>query len=174
MDNIDREYERTLEMSFDAIISVDGNGLIRVWNRAAERIFGYSKEEAMGAPVEMIIPVEYRERHREGFKGFSSTGRGRFIGDVMEVEGLRKDGSRLPIELSLTSIKINEWYATAVVRDITERKKLEDALERKFEETERMNRLMVGRELKIGEMKREIERLKAVIGEEGKERNPDE
>lgn len=72
--------------------------------------------------MEILIPEEFIERHREGFKRFSSTGRAGLIGNVMEVEGLKKDGSRFSVEMSRTSLKINGWYATAVVRDITGRK----------------------------------------------------
>lgn len=169
MEDIHKGYLMTLETSLDAIVSVDNKGIIRVWSRAAERTFGYSKEEALGKPVEMIIPEEYMERHREGFKRFASTGKGGFIGNVMEVEGLRRDGSLIPLELSLSALKINGWWATAVLRDISERKKLEDELSRRLEETERINKVMVGREIKMGEMKREIKRLKAIIeaGEAG-------
>ncbi|GMR04753.1 MAG: hypothetical protein BMS9Abin23_0659 [Thermodesulfobacteriota bacterium] len=172
MEDIHKECLMALETSLDAIVSVDGTARIRVWNLAAVRVFGYPKEEALGMPVEKIIPEQYRERFREGFKRFVNTGEGPLVGSATEMEGLRKDGSIVPVEITIASLRVNGWQATAVIRDISGRKKLEDELKLRVDETERLNKLMVGRELKMGEMKREIERLKAIIegaskGEEG-------
>lgn len=158
------DFSRAIDMSLDGIVSADESGRVILWNPAAERIIGYSRKEAMGLPIESIVPPEYRERHREGFKRFLSTGHGALIGKVTEVEGLRKDGTRFPLEMSLTAEKSGgRWVFTAVVRDISYRKNLEDRLREKLCEMERLNKLMVGRELKMEELRAEIRTLRAKV-----------
>jgi PAS domain S-box-containing protein len=122
-------YRRTVNASLDAIISADERGLITIWNRAAEKAFGYKREEAVGSPLDIIVPEKYRVRHREGFKRFQATGTGPLIGKVTEVDGQRKDGTVFPAELSLSAEKAGgRWVFTAVIRDITVRRRAEEAL----------------------------------------------
>lgn len=159
-------HEKVIEMSLDAIIAIDESGCITTWNHAAERIFGYTKEEALGMPVENLLSEEDKEKHRKGFKRFIETGLPVVIGKTMEVVGVRKDGSRFPNELSLSAEKVDaKWIFTGVLRDITERKRLESQLRERLDEVERLNKLMVGRELKMDDMRKEIQSLKARIEE---------
>jgi PAS domain S-box-containing protein len=111
----------------DAIILSDENAKVLFWNRAAEVIFGYSESEIIGAPIEVLMPEHYRERHRAGFERFRVTGRSQMIGTTVELEGLRKNGTAFPLELSLASwTSGNGIMLTAIIRDITERKRTEE------------------------------------------------
>jgi len=156
-------YKRIIEMTFDAIISVDTKGIITLWNPAAERIFGYREKEVLGKPVELLVPPEYIDEHRRGLAEFSKTGKGAFIDRVTEVTGIRKGGDRVQVEMSISAAPVKGWLATGVLRDITERKRLEGELARRLDEAERLNRLMVGRELKMEKLQREVERLRSEI-----------
>lgn len=119
-------HARILEMSLDPIISVDEHGRIIFWNMAAQRLYGYTKEEASLIDLPSLMPESYRARHKEGFARFLKTGRPVIIGSIVEVECLRKDSTVFPVELSLSAEKENGgWVFTAVIRDITERKAAE-------------------------------------------------
>ncbi len=114
---------RILEMSLDAIISVNESGRIVFWNSASQRLYGYTKEEASLLDLTSLMPESYRAKHKEGFDRFLKTGKAVIIGHTVEVECLKKDGTAFPVELSLSSEKNNGgWIFTAVIRDITERK----------------------------------------------------
>lgn len=114
----------------DAIIMMDGHGRITLWNQSAQRIFHYTAQEMMGRnPHELMAPAKYLERFEAAYPRFQQTGQGDVIGKTIELSALRKGGEIFPIELSLSSVKIkNQWYAIAVVRDITGRKRLEAEL----------------------------------------------
>lgn len=114
----------------DAIIIIDGRGDITYWNRAAENIFGYKDNEVIGKELHRIIaPDKYYDAYRKGFKKFRETGRGKAIGQTLDMEAIKKDGSIFPVELSLTAVKSKGyWNAIAIVRDVTLRKKYEDKL----------------------------------------------
>ena len=119
------EKFKTIGISaLDAIILMDGKGDVSYWNPAAERIFGYRGEEIMGRNVhEILMPEEYRDQFEKGYEGFRQTGTGNAIGKTIELTARRKDGSVFPIEISLSSIQHkDEYQATAIIRDITQRK----------------------------------------------------
>jgi len=128
-----RESEETVrglvETSTDAIISADEGGRITLWNKAAERIFGYTKDEALGGSLEMLVPEEHREGHIKGFKRYIETGEARLIGKTTELEALRKDGTIIPVELSLSALRTDSSPVfTGVIRDISERRRAEEAI----------------------------------------------
>jgi len=113
----------------DAIILIDNCGKVSYWNPAAERMFGYDVDEMMGRDLEIIIPAQYREAHKNKFARFAETGHGPMIGKVYEVSAIRKDGSEFPIELSISGLQLKDkWHSAGVVRDITGRKNLETQL----------------------------------------------
>lgn len=125
----EKRYRGLVETSIDAIVSIDDNGKIVQWNEAASRIFGYSGEEVIGKPVDILIPEKYRNRHREGFRKYLETGEGKLVGKTTELEGLRRDGTIFPVELSLSVQKIrNTRVFTGIIRDITDRKRAEREL----------------------------------------------
>jgi len=157
----------------DAIICVDDRDKIYIWNKKAYEIFGYTAEEAKGRPVHsLIVPERYREKAGKAYEVFLKTGTGPIIGKIVELSALRKDGSEFPVELSVSAMNVRgHWHSTAIIRDITERKKMEDECRQRIEELQRLNKLMVGRELRMEELKKEIYSLEDRII---KLRGPDE
>jgi len=110
-----------------AIIMIDSDGLITFWNPAATQIFGYTPEEAVSKSlVQLIVPLENRERFIAGLALFKKSGQGPMIGKTVEYTALRRDGETFSIELSLSSIKLGKsWHAVGIVSDITDRKRAE-------------------------------------------------
>lgn len=120
-------YRSVVQTAGDAIILADDNSKIIGWNNGAERIFGYREEEILGFPLELLMPPHYRETHRLGFERFCVTGKAKLVGKTVELEGLRKDGTDFPLELSLASWTTSEGtFFTAIARDITERRRTEE------------------------------------------------
>lgn len=160
------KYRMAVEMSLDAIVSAGEDGVITLWNKAAGRIFGYTEEEAIGMGISTLMPEELRERHSRAFKRFIETGEGAVVGKSVVVEGLRKGGEKFPADLSLAAERYDgRWVFTAVIRDITERKRLEEELRKNLRDLETLNKFLVRRELKMEELRREIKRLKERLGE---------
>jgi PAS domain S-box-containing protein len=119
----------------DAIISADIQGRIVFWNHAAEKIFGYCEDEVIAKPLTLIIPERFRERHCAGLARLQAGGEGRVIGKTVELQGLRKDGTELPVELSLCAWRSSEGtFYTGIVRDISKRKEVEERLRRSEEQ----------------------------------------
>ncbi len=125
--------ERTrliMENALDGVIETDAQGRVTRWNAQAERIFGWSKEEVLGRPLtETIIPPEAAPLHEAGIARFSEAGGGPMLNRRVEVTALRRDGTRFPIELSVTAIQTRSgWSFNAFVRDISARKAAEERL----------------------------------------------
>src|ERR671921_43624 len=123
-------YRTVLDAAFDAIVTITPDGIVRWFNRGAERIFGYRAEEVIGQPVTLLMPERYRELCVAGLRSYLRTGQARVVGGTTELVGLRKDGSEFPIEMSLgETYEDGERLFTGVIRDVTERKEIEEALE---------------------------------------------
>ena len=124
------EQFRTLTLSaHEAIIIADGQGRITYVNPAAERTFGYDRDDVVGHPLEVLMPERYREAHRAGLVRFLAGGEPQVIGRTMELEGLRKDGTEFPLELSVATWSTGDGPAFAgVIRDITRRRETEATL----------------------------------------------
>lgn len=124
------KYRKLIETAQDAIICIDEDGIVNLWNQSAEKIFGYSKAEIIGKPIEIIIPDEYKKQHQDGLKLFVNTGKTRIIGKTVEFSGITKEKILIPLEMSLTAQKIEneKYFFTAIIRDLTERKKIEETL----------------------------------------------
>ncbi len=128
---------RLYEAVRDAVVVADAHtGRIVLWNPAASKIFGYSRSEALGMFVEALIPEHLRDRHRDGLAHYRRTGTGRYVGSdtPLELPALRKGGEEIRVELSLSAIgpaahePDGGHYALAIIRDVTERKRLEERL----------------------------------------------
>ncbi len=125
----DAGFRSLVESAPDAIIVADGSGAIVSWNHSAQRLFQYSAEEIVGRPLSLLMPESYREAHRIGLTRVVATGESRFCGRTIELEGLRKDGSVFPLELSLATWgTLRERYFSGILRDITERKRAEQVI----------------------------------------------
>jgi len=108
----------------NAIISADSQSRIIYFNPAAQRIFGYSSSEAIGQPLTLLMPERFRTGHREGFSRFLSTKKGNVVGKSVELAGTRKDGTEVPLNVSLSTWEMNgETYFTGILEDISERKR---------------------------------------------------
>ena len=114
----------------DAIIMANESGLVSLWNPAAEKIFGYSEDEIIGRNLHTLLaPARYHQAHTTAFRTFQKTGDGNAINSTLELQALHKDGHEISIELSLSSLLVQDtWHAIAIARDITERKVAEDKL----------------------------------------------
>ncbi len=114
----------------DAIILMDDNGKISSWNPAAEIIFGYTAAESLGTEIHLLLaPQRYHESYRRSFKKFQEMGKNPSLGKTIELIAKRKDGRELPVEISLAALPLKKkWFAVAILRDITERKKTEEEL----------------------------------------------
>ena len=149
------------ETAADAIITMKRPGIVTLWNKSAESMFGYAADEVMGKYLhDMIVPERYREKSREALKSFFETGTGPVVGKTIEVFGLRKDGSEFSVELSISAMRIrDEWQAAAIIRDITERKKAEVVLAKHVDELERYMKATVQRVFRIKELRNRVEEL---------------
>jgi PAS domain S-box-containing protein len=123
----EQNSQSILDSALDCIIVIGEDGYIQEWNVAAERLFGYSRAQALGKEMaELIIPPELRARHQAGMARYRATGEGPLLGRRIEMPALRSDGSRLDVELAITPHQVNEKAVfTAYVRDISERVRTE-------------------------------------------------
>jgi PAS domain S-box-containing protein/putative nucleotidyltransferase with HDIG domain len=123
-------FHRFIDASTDAILGMDEQGRINVWNEAATSMFGYETSEAIGRNLhKLIVPERYHSKAAKGLKAFAESGQGAHIGKVTVCEALRKDGTEFPVELSISSFRKDAaWHATAIIRDVTEHRQEENAL----------------------------------------------
>jgi len=127
LENNARHLNVLMQKANDAIITVDQQGRILSWNQAAEKCFGYSADEVIGKSCSHIVPDEYVEAHREGFARYVQTGVSKLVGRHIEVEGLRKNGDTVPLELSISNWEIDGGvFFTGIARDISKRKQMEE------------------------------------------------
>ena len=118
-----------IETTQDAVLSIDRQGRIVVFNPAAERIFGYTRDEVIGQKVNMLMAEPYATEHDEYIARYEKTGEARAIGRIRTVTARRKDGKPFPIELSVTEIAMDqEVHYAAFIRDISEKTKLQGQL----------------------------------------------
>ena len=117
--------ESLLASASDAIVVSDREGMVRVWNPGAERIFGHSAAEAIGQSLDLIIPQNLRARHWDGYRHVMETGRSQYdAGALLSVPGLRKDGERISLEFTIVPLASASGHVeglAAVMRDVTAR-----------------------------------------------------
>ena len=142
MDEISNEElcRQMVQACNDAIIYSDREGIIRFWNSGAEQMLGFSAEEAIGQSLDIFIPENQRARHWEGYFKVMQTGITRYAKDLLAAPAIRKDGTRLSTEFSMTIIRnaSGEIAGTsAVMRNVTERWQKEKALRTRLAELEK-------------------------------------
>jgi PAS domain S-box-containing protein len=139
-----RFYTMLVRDMADAVIYADAKGRIRFWNRAAQRIFGFSEPEALDQSLDIIIPENLRERHWAGYDETMHTGKTRYgAGDVLAVLAIRKDGSRISIEFTIVPYRDASGAMVgiaAILRDVTKR----------FDETKSLRRQLMSLEARLG------------------------
>jgi len=123
-------FQQILHNAHDAIVTVDGEGVVTMWNQQAEQLFGWSAEEAAGKNVsDLVIPPDHREAHKAGLKRYILTGKGSFLRTNLELQARHKNGKEFPIELTISANNFeNHHVFTGIIRDITERKEIEERL----------------------------------------------
>ena len=128
-----------LALAPDAILFADREGIIRLWNKGAERIFGSTAEEAIGQSLDLIIPEKLRQRHWDGFHKTMATGETRYGTDMLAVPAMHSDGSRISTEFTIVLLRDGNgepFGVAAVLRDISAQRKKEMALHDRIAELE--------------------------------------
>ncbi len=130
--------EAILRSEADAVIAADRDGIIHLWNPGAVRLFGYAGDEALGRSLDLIIPERLQARHWAGYRHVMETGESRYgRGDVLAVPAVRKDGSRVSLEFTITPLRDEDGRMVgmvAVMRDVTTRFEELRALRQKLSE----------------------------------------
>jgi len=131
--------EQIVQESSDAIMFADREGVIRLWNKGAEAMFGYSPSEAEGQSLDLIIPENLRGRHWEGYHKVMASGETRYGTELLSAPGVRKDGTRLSLEFSMVIVRGQDGAVLgtgAIIRDITARFQKQKALKERLKELE--------------------------------------
>ena len=137
-----------LDAAVDAIVTIEESGAIESINHAAERVFGYTRDELIGRNVSLLMPSPYREEHDRYIAHYLGTGEARIIGIGREVEAQRKDGSVFPADIAVSEVQLpGRRLFTGIVRDLTERREMEERARLRLEDAAHTARL-----LELGEM----------------------
>ncbi len=151
LDDREARLNAILDTAVDGIITIDERGTIESLNPATERIFGYSSDELLGKNVKLLMPSPYHEEHDGYLARYMRTGEARIIGIGREAEGQHKDGTRFPIDLAVSEIRVaGSRVFTGVVRDISARRQAEDEARRRNAELAHAARLSTIGELTSG------------------------
>jgi PAS domain S-box-containing protein len=117
-------YKQIVDFAEDGILFADRDGVIKVWNSGAETIFGYTREEAIGESLDLIVPEKLRERHWEGYHKVMATGETSYGSELLKVPAAHKDGKRISVEFTIILVRDHQngiLGSAAIVRDVTER-----------------------------------------------------
>jgi len=158
--NINRELEKRVEMrtrelleaelkfhsvvqsANEGIIATDHRGHIISWNQGAEKLFGYSEADVLNESIVKVVPARHHTLYEAELKRFLTTGEGKFLGQTIETEGLRSDGSELPIDLSLATWRTEKGiFFSAIVRDISQRKQAQQEVQQQLNRINLLNQI---------------------------------
>ncbi len=130
-----------LTTAHDAVVMMDSEGTVAYWNPAAERVFGWRADEVVGRDLHRFLaPARFLDAFVKAFPRFLLTGEGAAVGKTLDLAAIHKDGRELPVELSLSAIRVNNrWHAVGIMRDTSERMVTQRALEAKSQELARSN-----------------------------------
>lgn len=136
-------FSLILEGMYHGVVSTDAQGIIVIFNRGAERIFGYQADDILGRNLEILIPERFRAGHAAHMKAFAGqSGNSRLMGQRSQIQCLRSDGTEFPAEASImTTEQDGEIYCTAVVRDLSDRARWEKELRSALDRAEEANRV---------------------------------
>jgi PAS domain S-box-containing protein len=124
-----RSFEALVDTALDAVVGIDSYGFVTLWNRMAEQIFGWRSDEVLGKPLShFIIPAELIDAHEAGMQRWRETGFGRVLGKRLEIPAVDRNGRRFPVELAINEIPGSQGMFSAFLRDISERKRIEETL----------------------------------------------
>jgi PAS domain S-box-containing protein len=116
-----------VESALDAVVTINTDSTLTGWNTQAEAIFGWSRQEALGQSIDIILPPQYREAHHRGLKYFLATGEGPVLNQRIEISARHRDGHEFPVELAISAVRLGDSFIfSAFIRDITERKQAEE------------------------------------------------
>ena len=138
------DYKQLVEALADAVIVADPSGTMRLWNPAAERLFGFTEAEAVGNALDLIVPERFRERHWVGYKKTMASGQTRYAHDVLRVPAVHKDGRPLSIAFTVGLLhgpQGNVAGILAVIRDETARFAEDQLLRKRLAELEQRERI---------------------------------
>lgn len=132
-------WQAVLDTARDAIVSIDRHGVITLFNRTAEAIFGYSADEVLGRNVSMLMPSPYGREHDQYIAEYERTGAAKAIGRIRHVHAKRSNGEVFPIELSVSEARVGDRVLyTAIIRDVSARMEMEEALRRERDFAQRL------------------------------------
>ena len=116
-----------LDTAVDAIITIEESGVVESVNPAAERMFGFARDELVGRNVSVLMPSPYREEHDRHIANYLRTGEARIIGIGREIEAQRKGGSVFPADIAVSEVRLSDRRLfTGIIRDLTERREMEE------------------------------------------------
>jgi PAS domain S-box-containing protein len=126
----EEKFEAISAAVLDALIVIDNSDALVYWNPAAERLLGYRADEVIGRPLhQLLTPQRHKDAGIQGLDAFRGTGQGAVVGKTIEIEALHKDGHEIPVQLSISALKLDgRWHAVGILRDTTELKRDQEAL----------------------------------------------